>query len=214
MFYSIFLIFFALQKYYLMICSCTFTHMATERNVWKMRRTCTHLRLHHDPYVSRSQRKEKQAPDRCSILTSTWTQPEGLYVRFSFTTGASQEATQAYLQRGTYGSSHGMRNEIKASWQGRNSHLMLLTCRRKFLMCRHSAKVSSDTGSPPKMRLSPPKFPAARRRSTVLPPFQPCVDEVPHAVLDGKLEQRMHSLHLDIKSATIARVQERLAVCR
>ena len=95
MFYSIFLIFFALQKYYLMICSCTFTHMATERNVWKMRRTCMHLRLHHDPYVSRSQRKEKQVPDRCSILTSTWTQPDGLYVRFSFTTGASQEATQA-----------------------------------------------------------------------------------------------------------------------
>ena len=29
------------------------------------------------------------------ILTSTWTQPDGLYVRFSFTTGASQEATQA-----------------------------------------------------------------------------------------------------------------------
>lgn len=119
-----------------------------------------------------------------------------------------------YLQRGTYGSSHVMRNVMKASWQGRNSLRMLLTCRRKFLMCRHSAKVSSDTGSPPKMRLSPPKFPAARRRSTVLPPFQPCVDEVPHAVLDGKLEQRMHSLHLDIKSATIARVQERLAVCR
>ena len=34
-------------------------------------------------------------PDRCSILTSTWTQPEGLYVRFSFTTGASQEAILA-----------------------------------------------------------------------------------------------------------------------
>jgi hypothetical protein len=71
MFYSIFLIFFALQKYYLMICSCTFTHMATERNVWTMRRTCTHLRLHHDPFVSRSQHREKQVPDRCSILTST-----------------------------------------------------------------------------------------------------------------------------------------------
>ena len=64
MFYSIFLIFFALQKYYLMICSCTFTHMVTERTVWKMRRTCTHLRLHHDPYVSRSQHKVKQVPDQ------------------------------------------------------------------------------------------------------------------------------------------------------
>ena len=78
-----------------------------------------------------------------------------------------------YLQRGTYGSSHVMRNVMKASWQGRNSLLMLLTCRRKFLMCRHSAKVSSDTGSPPKMRLSPPKSPAAIAVRLSARPFSP-----------------------------------------
>jgi hypothetical protein len=33
MFYSMFLIFFAPQKYYLMICSGTFIHMAAERKV-------------------------------------------------------------------------------------------------------------------------------------------------------------------------------------
>jgi hypothetical protein len=33
------------------------------------------------------------------------------------------------------------------------------------------------------------------RRSSVLAPLQPCVDQVPHAELDGKVDERMHGLH-------------------
>jgi len=34
-------------------------------------------------------------------------------------------------------------------------------------------------------------------RSSVLPAFQPCVEEVPHAGLDGKVDERMYSLYAD-----------------
>ena len=114
MFYSIFLIFFALQKYYLMICSYTFTHMATERNVWTNGRTCTHLRLHHDPYVSRSQRKEKQV--QITAQSSHRSRPSQMVC----TSGSrsplvrTKKLPRQYLQRATYGSSHVMRNEMKA----------------------------------------------------------------------------------------------------
>ena len=35
------------------------------------------------------------------------------------------------------------------------------------------------------------------RSSPVLSPFQPCVDQVPHAELDGKVDERMHDFHTD-----------------
>ena len=189
MFYSIFLIFFVLQKYYLMICSCTFTHMTTERNVWKMRRTCTHIRLHHDPYVSRSQRKEKQVPDRCSILTSTWTQPDGLYVRFSFTTGASQEATQAVSTTWDlrFISRDAKRDESKLAGKKLAPHALDLPSKVPDVQAQRQSEQRHRFTSKNETLTS--KVSGSNRRSSVLPPFQPCVDEVPHAVLDGKLVQ-------------------------
>ncbi len=38
---------------------------------------------------------------------------------------------------------------------------------------------------------------SSHRRSSVLPPFQPGVDEVSHAELDEEVEKRMHSLYTD-----------------
>ena len=38
---------------------------------------------------------------------------------------------------------------------------------------------------------------SCNRSSPVLSPFQPCVDQVPHAELDGKVDERMHDFHTD-----------------
>ena len=35
------------------------------------------------------------------------------------------------------------------------------------------------------------------RCSPILAPLQPCVDQVPHAELDGKVDERMHDFHTD-----------------
>jgi len=104
-------------------------------------------------------------PDRCSILTSTWTQPDGLYVRFSFTTGASQEATQA----------------VSTTWD-----LRFISRDAK----RDESKLAGEKLAPHALDLP---------------------SKVPDVQAQRQSEQRMHSLHLDIKPAAIARVQELLA---
>jgi hypothetical protein len=127
-----------------------------------------------------------------------------LYVRFSFTTGASQEATQAASTTWDlrFISRDAKRDESKLAGKKLAPHALDLPSKVPDVQAQRQSE---------QRHLITSKVSGSNRRSSVLPPFQLCVDEVPHAVLDGKLEQRMHSLHLDIKPATIARVQELLA---
>jgi len=127
-----------------------------------------------------------------------------LYVRFSFTTGASQEATQAASTTWDlrFISRDAKRDESKLAGKKLAPHALDLPSKVPDVQAQRQSE---------QRHLITSKVSGSNRRSSVLPPFQLCVDEVPHAVLDGKLEQRMHSLHRDIKPATIARVQELLA---
>ena len=89
---------------------------------------------------------------------------------------------------------HMDQNEMgsKKAWQvdvghrtARGSKVLRQSCQRAATPVpqKDETLTSNDSGS--------------NRRSPVLSPFQPCVDEVSHAVLDGKVEKRMHGLHTD-----------------
>ncbi len=89
---------------------------------------------------------------------------------------------------------HMDQNEMgsKKAWQvdvghrtARGSKVLRQSCQRAATPVpqKDETLTSNDSGS--------------NRRSPVFSPLQPCVDEVSHAVLDGKVEKRMHGLHTD-----------------
>ncbi len=97
---------------------------------------------------------------------------------------AQRQSEQRHMDQWEVGSDKAWQVDV-GHRTARGSKVLRQSCQRAATPVpqKDETLTSNDSGS--------------NRRPSVLPPLQPCVDEVSHAELDGKVEKRMHSLHTD-----------------